>query len=50
LITIEVCNKRSVSQLYNYSTASRELAKPVLAPQSGIKANGAGSHKVWVRR
>ena len=34
----------------NYSTASRELAKLVLDPNSGIKAKGAGSHKVWVRR
>ena len=33
----------------NYSTASRELAKLVLDPNSGIKAKGAGSHKVWVR-
>lgn len=33
----------------NYSTASRELAKIVLNPNSGIKAKGAGSHKVWVR-
>ncbi len=33
----------------NYSTASRELAKLVLDSQSGIKAKGAGSHKVWVR-
>ena len=34
----------------NYSTASRELSKLVAAPYSGIKAKGAGSHKVWVRR
>ena len=34
----------------SYSTASRELAKLVLVPHSGIKAKGAGSHKVWVRR
>ncbi len=34
----------------NYSTASRELAKLVLDPNSGIKAKGAGSHKVWVGR
>jgi predicted histone-like DNA-binding protein len=34
----------------SYSTASRELAKLVLDPHSGIKAKGAGSHKVWVRR
>ena len=33
----------------SYSTASRELAKLVLDPHSGIKAKGAGSHKVWVR-
>jgi predicted histone-like DNA-binding protein len=32
----------------NYSTASRELAKLVLDPNSGIKAKGAASHKVWV--
>ena len=32
-----------------YSTASRELAKLVADPQSGIKAKGAASHKVWVR-
>ena len=30
------------------STASRELAKLVANPQSGIKAKGAASHKVWV--
>jgi len=34
----------------HYSTASRELAKLVLDSHSGIKAKGAGSHKVWVRR
>ena len=34
----------------NYSTASRELSKLVADPYSGIKAKGAGSHKVWVRR
>ena len=34
----------------NYSSASRELAKLVLDPNSGIKPKGAGSHKVWVRR
>lgn len=34
----------------SYSTASRELAKLVLDPSSGIKAKGAASHKVWVRR
>ena len=34
----------------NYSTASRELAKLVLDPNSGIKPKGAGSHKVWVSR
>lgn len=34
----------------NYSTASRELAKLVTDPHSGIKAKGAGSHKVWIRR
>ena len=33
----------------SYSTASRELAKLVLDPSSGIKAKGAASHKVWVR-
>ena len=33
----------------NYSSASRELAKLVLDPQSGIKTKGAGSHKVWIR-
>ena len=33
----------------NYSSASRELSKLVAAPQSAIKAKGAGSHKVWVR-
>ena len=31
-----------------YSSASRELAKLVLDSHSGIKAKGAGSHKVWV--
>ena len=34
----------------SYSSASRELAKLVLDPSSGIKAKGAASHKVWVRR
>ena len=34
----------------SYSTASRELSKLVLDPHSGIKAKGAASHKVWVRR
>ena len=34
----------------SYSSASRELAKLVLNPSSGIKAKGAASHKVWVRR
>ena len=33
----------------SYSSASRELAKLVADPQSGIKAKGAASHKVWVR-
>ena len=33
-----------------YSTASRELAKLVLNPNSGIKAKGAASHKVWIRK
>ena len=33
----------------SYSSASRELAKLVLDPHSGIKAKGAGSHKVWIR-
>ena len=39
----------NLNSLY-YSTASRELAKLVLDSHSGIKAKGAGSHKVWVRR
>ena len=34
----------------NYSTASRELAKLVADPTSGIAYKGAGSHKFWVRR
>ena len=34
----------------SYSSASRELSKLVLDPHSGIKAKGAASHKVWVRR
>jgi predicted histone-like DNA-binding protein len=34
----------------SYSSASRELAKLVANPHSGIKPKGAGSHKVWVRR
>jgi len=34
----------------SYSTASRELAKLVAYPQSGIKPKGAASHKVWVRK
>ena len=34
----------------SYSTASRELAKLVLDPHSGINAKGAASHKVWIRR
>ena len=42
----EYANLNSLS----YSTASRELAKLVLDPSSGIKAKGAASHKVWVRR
>lgn len=33
-----------------YSTASRELAKLVADPNSGIKAKGAASHKVWIRK
>ena len=33
----------------SYTTASRELSKLVLDPNSGIKAKGAASHKVWVR-
>ena len=32
-----------------YSSASRELSKLVADPQSGIKAKGAASHKVWIR-
>ena len=34
----------------SYTSASRELSKLVLNPSSGIKAKGAASHKVWVRR
>ena len=34
----------------SYSTASRELTKLVADPNSGIKAKGAGSHKVWVSK
>ena len=34
----------------SYSSASRELAKLVADPHSGIKPKGAASHKVWVRR
>ena len=34
----------------SYTSASRELAKLVLDPNSGIKVKGAASHKVWVRR
>ena len=41
----EYANLNSLS----YSTASRELAKLVADPQSGIKPKGAASHKVWVR-
>ena len=33
----------------SYSSASRELAELVAESQSGIKAKGAASHKVWVR-
>lgn len=33
----------------SYSSASRELAKLVANPESGIRAKGAGSHKIWVR-
>ena len=33
----------------NYSTASRELSKLVADPQTGIKAKGSASHKVWIR-
>ena len=32
----------------SYTSASRELSKLVANPQSGIKAKGAASHKVWV--
>ena len=42
----EYANLNSLS----YSTASRELTKLVADPHSGIKAKGAGSHKVWVSR
>ena len=42
----EYANLNSLS----YSTASRELAKLVLDPHTGIKPKGAASHKVWVRR
>ena len=34
----------------SYSSASRELAKLVANPSSGVKVKGAASHKVWVRR
>ena len=34
----------------SYSSASRELAKLVANPSSGVKAKGAASHKVWVLR
>jgi predicted histone-like DNA-binding protein len=34
----------------SYSSASRELARLVVNPNSGIKAKGAGSHKVWVNK
>jgi predicted HTH transcriptional regulator len=34
----------------SYSSASRELARLVVDPKANIKAKGAGSHKVWVRR
>ena len=34
----------------SYSSASRELAKLVADPNSGIKAKGAASHKIWVGR
>ena len=34
----------------SYSSASRELARLVVDPNSNIKAKGSGSHKVWVRR
>ena len=42
----EYANLNSLS----YSTASRELSKLVLDPNSGIKPKGAASHKVWVSR
>ena len=42
----EYANLNSLS----YSSASRELSQLVLDPSSGIKAKGAASHKVWVRR
>lgn len=32
------------------STASRELKKLASDPTSGIQANGASSHKIWVRK
>lgn len=41
----EYANLNSLS----YTSASRELAKLVLDPNSGIKVKGAASHKVWVR-
>ena len=34
----------------SYTSASRELARLVVDPKSGIKAKGAGSHKVWVSK
>lgn len=33
-----------------YTSASRELSRLVADPKSGIKAKGAGSHKVWGRK
>ena len=33
----------------SYTTASRELARLVADSNSGIKAKGSASHKVWVR-
>ena len=40
----EYANLNSLS----YTSASSELAKLVLDPNSGIKVKGAASHKVWV--
>ena len=39
-----------IPMAFSYSSASREQARLVIDPKSGIKAKGLGSHKVQVSR